>query len=196
VLGATVGLRFCMTDLCRARGDYDGSDRIGGGGGLRLFGGYRFIPYLAAVLDVGIAGQRVAPESSSTVRASVFSWNAVASVIVHPLAFSRFDPYLGIGAGYNEDIQRADYDEDGYSERIRQRSRRGLVRATVGLDIYVKPRLSLGPRLEYERHFAGKLCFESTTSAEECTKIDKLSSSERTDLPRWIIVGFSLTAHL
>lgn len=189
-------MRFCVTDLCRARGEYEGGDRIGGGGGLRVLAGYRFIPYLAAALDVGVAGQRVAAESSSTTRASVFSWNVAASVLVYPLAFSRFDPYVGIGVGYNEDIQRTNVDEDAYSERFRDRTRRGLVRASLGVDIYVKPRLSLGPRLDYERHFAGKLCFESTTSPEECDKVDKLSSSERRDLPRWIVIGFSLTAHL
>ena len=201
VIGLGGGVRLCFTDLCRGAGRFDGGDEFRAGGMLRLIAAYRFIPYLAAGVEFSAAYHGVRFANIDTTRAFVFGWAVVPAVYVHPLAFSRADPYVAIGVGYTQDILRNDVESDSDSFKVRQRIRRGIARITVGLDVYVHKNVSVGPRLDIDRLFGGSLCFETTFDEEQCTDVDDFEDFDDDEtptkfaLPQWLTFGIDAKGH-
>jgi hypothetical protein len=178
VAGGDFGLRACVTDSCRARTDSDfaNQDVIRPGASLRASVTYRFIPYLSAGAELEFALHGLKYRVEETDRAFLFTTDLVAILYGHPLAFSRWDPFVGFGIGYEEDVVRKDltvYDANGttFDAEVYDRTRRGVFRFALGLDVFVTERLTVGPRFNIDRQFSGKKCTETTWDEENCYSI-------------------------
>lgn len=126
-------------------------------------------------------------------RAFASSWSLAALVIAYPLAFTRWDPYVGLGVGFNQDRERYIADEGG--DRFQSWSNRGELRLALGLDVFINDIISLGPRFDYGAQFAGKLCDEATDSRKDCIGVSELEAEIRDEAPRWFVLGLQFKAH-
>lgn len=195
-VGGGVGLRTCFTDRCTATGDFINSDIVRAGPGFRLAASYRFIPYVSVGLEVNLAAHGMRYRFEDTQSAFFFSWSAMPLIFVHPLAFSRWDPFVGLGVGIEQDINRTDFGESLDSVKVRTQTRRGVLRVALGLDIYVGKQLAVGPRVDIDRQFAGSFCVEQTHVRQECESIrGEIDASVRRQLPHWTTFGVDIKRH-
>lgn len=179
VVGADLGIRACFTDSCRARApDFVNHDVVRGGVSLRASLTYRFIAYVSAGVELELGGHGLKYREEGTERARLISWSIVPMLYGHPLAFSRWDPFVGLGLGYTQDGVRKSGSFStttgaNFDLATRDRTRRGVFRFAFGLDVYLDSRLSIGPRISVDRQFAGRRCLEATVVENECTSIDE-----------------------
>ena len=82
-------------------------------------------------------------------------YQAGANVLLYPVAFSRFDPYVGVGLGFTQMWMHENDLFDGT-----YRYNRGNFRLSTGVDIFATQRFQLGPRFEWNVPFAGESCLK------------------------------------
>lgn len=130
------------------------------------------------------------PDGAVVDEVNAFDIGGGLAAMIRPLAYSRFDPFVGVGLGgalhrvrlrltSDEDIERT------YEERIS----RLLVRASAGLNVYVIERLSVGPRFDYDFFAAGQVCTDmqrvdpsgESTSSRECQSARELDDLVEVD---------------
>jgi hypothetical protein len=159
VLRFSPGTRFCSTASCEA---------IKPGVSMLAMGGWRPIPYLVVGGEFGFG------YNTAGAGGHLLGWSAVGLALVHPLDRPRIDPYFGVGIGFNQD--RGDGVEFN----------RGLVRISLGLDVFVTKRVSLGVRYDVDRQFQGKVC-----GFGGCFKVANVPAL-RSQLPQWYVASASL----
>lgn len=173
-LGVTLGATGCDTgDFCGGRGywartiddglqtgTYAQRPRVGPGVGLEM--GVRPVPWVEAVAFAQLGYHPTAltlPPSFPA--ADPFTMTAAGglAVLARPVAFTRWDPFVGVGLGYHVYRSRVDFTRGaGLKTEIGEQVVRMLVRASVGMHVFVARQVSLGPRLDYEFLVAGQYC--------------------------------------
>lgn len=129
--------------------------------------GYRPVPYVDVVAGFSVLYQPIEGQPGSTLFS--IGYGLVAGANVYPVAFGRLDPYVGAGLGFfqlwaHQDLVNATVHMD-----------RGLFRASAGLDVYVTPRFTIGPRLDFDVPFAGRLCAEFSLSDDYADGCDSIA---------------------
>ena len=185
-LGALLGVRGCTQDGCGS-GDYE----VRAGPVVRGLFEYRFHPYIGLGGELGFGYHKVGTEGGE--KAFGTSLNLAAMVFAYPLPRTRFDPFVGLGFGFNQDRQRYEEQE---GDRFQDWTNRGLLRASLGLDVFVIDRLTVGPRLDYHLQFAGKICSEATTVRKDCVSFSDVDDDFKDELPRWIVFGVQMKYRL
>jgi hypothetical protein len=173
-LGVTLGATGCDTgDFCAGRGYWartvdDGMQvgtfaqrpRVGPGFGLEM--GVRPIPYVEAVAFASFGYHPTALTLPPSFPAGdPFTMTAAGglSVFARPVAFTRWDPFVGVGLGYHTYRSRVDFTRGaGLKTQIGERAMRMLVRASVGLHVFVARQVAIGPRLDYDVLVGGQYC--------------------------------------
>lgn len=116
--------------------------------------GYR-LPAVEFVLDTSIAGSRfVAPHDFGAEKGRQTFWDLTVGVRWYPVQHHRFEPYVGLGIG----AFRLRWRSEAGSVRAEDVMTRGLLRASVGLDIRIGKHFALGPRYDHGWPFAGEEC--------------------------------------
>jgi len=123
---------------------------------------------------------------------------------LHAVRRSRFDPYLGLGLGYMFlRVEERNANIGTSSGSVLNSLSRGYVGPTLGFDIYVARRVSLGPQLRVVVPFAGQLCTETDlreettglrTQTEGCDSVADLDSEVRNDFAIPWSAQFAVTA--
>lgn len=179
-----LGARFCLQDdIC---GRSDGETRLGGT--LRGVLDFRIHKYVAIGASLGLAVHNI--DAGEGARARATSCNLLAQLTVYPWAKGIWHPFVGVGFGFNQDRARVTLtDEDDY--KFQDWTNRGVARLSAGLDIFVKDRLSIGPRIDYDLQFAGRVCSEATDVRKDCVSFSDIDA-DNDDFPRWITFGLDL----
>lgn len=176
-LGVNVGAAGCDAgDFCRGRGfwareatnpenpnergTYATRPGVGPSVGLEL--GYRPIPYVEidAFASFTYHPTRLdVPTFFGSGESFTFSAAGGVAVLGRPLAFSRFDPFLGLGFGFHTYRSTVDFTQ-GVGQRLvaGERIDRFMLRLSAGLDVFVARQVALGPRLDYSFFIAGQYC--------------------------------------
>jgi hypothetical protein len=117
----------------------------------------------------------------------------------YPLAFSRFDPYVGFGLGF---YQQWLY-EDGPSPLdvdTTMWTTRGNARFTVGIDVFATNHFALGPRFDFNLPFAGEQCSDvnpgTLSSRENCEAVKDLDDDFGKGFPSHWDLSFMFKARL
>jgi len=117
--------------------------------------------------------------------------HAVLGVEAYPLAFSPFDPYVGVGMGFSVNamsvsttVDNRDYVTYG-----------AALHAVVGLRVYVIRWLSMGLAVRYFHNFWLQLCEKTTLIERNCMAVGDLSSTLTDSLPNQISVGLETAFH-
>lgn len=185
--GALLGIRACTQRVCGRS-----EDRIRAGAVGRALFELRFHRNVGVEAELGASYHRI--DGGEGFRAFASSWSLAAVVMAYPLAFTRFDPYVGLGVGFNQDRTR--YIDEEVDDRFQSWSNRGELRLALGLDVFLNDTITLGPRLDYGAQFAGKFCDEATNSKKDCVGFGEIDDDEfRAEIPRWIVVGLQFKAH-
>lgn len=186
LLGIPLGIAGCGRTWCEGF-------KVGGYGGLET--GYRF-GIVAPVIAGTIGGGRA--NVSEALRE--VGWNPAESsmrwidfgigLLLFPVRNGRVDPYFGARIGYSQFTQDVNYTGDDYRYRdahATMRLKRGGVRFVAGLDFFVRPIFSLGPRFEVTVPFGGKVCIsgdvEGFPGDTECMKIGDLADDNGSMIP-------------
>lgn len=181
-VGGLLGIRGCTQDSCGS-GDYE----LRAGPVIRGAFELRFHRHIGVGGELGFGYHKLgASDGESGFNTSV---NLAAMMFAYPLARTRWDPFVGLGFGFNQDRQRLE-DDDG--DRFQDWTNRGLLRASLGLDIFVTRTLTVGPRLDYHLQFAGKICTEASDIRKDCVSVSDIDGDFKSELPRWIVFGVQL----
>lgn len=225
VLGVNVGVSGCDTgDFCRGRGFWartpdglggDLSQRPGPGPSVSFELGLRPIPYVEA-LAFGHFGYHPThiEQPAGFPEGEPFTFTASGGLAVNarPVAFTRFDPYIGLGIGYH--VYRSDVSytrASGFELNAQEQLVRLLLRPTIGLDVFVARNVSIGPRFEYDLFAGGQYCnqFDLTDDSGNIqrgggcndvsfleTAIDREGDAAEGSLPRFWRLGISVRASM
>jgi hypothetical protein len=173
-LGVVAGASGCDTgDFCKGegfwsrnveqageQGRYD--QRPGPGPSFVFEMGLRPIPYVEALAfghftyhPTRVRQPGFFPEGDPF----TYSASGGLAVLVRPLAFTRFDPFVGFGLGYHEYRSTIQYARSaGLEARMDERLVRLLLRPSAGLDVFVARNVALGPRFDYDLFVGGQYC--------------------------------------
>lgn len=167
--------------------------KAGGFGGLEV--GYRFgivAPVIAVSGGGGRAGVSEALRNAGwdPAKSTITIIDVGVGVLLFPVRNARVDPYFGArigGTWFDQDLHYTGdaFSLDGASASLEVR--RGAVRLVGGLDIYVRPVFSLGPRFEVAVPFGGKVCIRGDVvgfpDERPCMKVGALTSDDSTEVP-------------
>ena len=184
VLRGSTGLVQCGQDVC---------DTIPIGGLARFTFGYRIGLYsIHLSVDGGGAPLSVADfadadGSVTNIRGDLTFFSVGAGMNVHPVDLGRVDPFVGLTLGYSRVAQRFSSDQ----RAIDTIYGRAGVTPSVGMDVYVAPRIAVGPRFDVLFPFGGSLC-QREDGQENCVNTVDLvdaddaaiSRARRRELPR------------
>ena len=185
-MGGLLGARFCLQD--DSCGD-EGGTKVGAT--LQGQVGVRVHKYLEVGGVLGLAMHGIDTDGDEDIeKARTTSVNLLAYLNVYPWSKGIWHPYIGVGVGFNQDRSRFTYSDDKFQDW----TNRGLIRASLGLDIMVTEKLSVGPRLDYDLQFIGKVCSESSDSKKDCVSFSDIDD-DGFDWPRWITFGAALKGH-
>lgn len=186
LLGIPLGIAGCGRTWCEGF-------KVGGYGGLET--GYRFgivAPVIAGSIGGGHANVSEAlREAGWDPAESSMRWvDFGIGLLLFPVRNGRVDPYFGARIGYSQFTQDVNYTGDDYAYRnagATLRLKRGAVRFVAGLDFFVRPIFSLGPRFEVSVPFGGKVCVvgdvEGFPDGRECMKIADLAEDNGSMIP-------------
>jgi hypothetical protein len=198
-----LGIAGCLRDFCRDE-DFAGHKvKIGLGTHLEI--GYRPIEYISfggmlnfMYLPIEVEGAPGDPEWDA--RGFILAPGAFA--YVHPVPFSRVDPYAGLGMGFL--WTRAHYEVSAGGASVEQdfTFNRGFAKIAAGLDIFLVEHFALGPRFDVFLPFGGEFCYETSYSAygynysyDDCDDIDDVfDNDDEEELP--IPWSFTVNASL
>lgn len=193
LLGFSFGLAKCARAWCE-------DAKLGGGGGMEF--GYRF-GVLAPVFAVsgggsgGDVGEPWASAGWDPARTNMHWLDIGVGGQVYPIRRGRFDPYVGARLGYTRYVQQVHYTGGDAEAAAEMNASRGGLRVVAGLDVHLRPVVSLGPRFEVTIPFAGRVCISGDVQMPVCRAVEDLrvanglsSPADRADLPlQW---SFSL----
>jgi hypothetical protein len=174
VLGVIAGVSGCDTgDFCNGEGFWSRTieamgeqgrhdQRPGPGPSFAFEMGLRPIPYVEALAfghftyhPTRLRQPGFFPEGDPF----TYSASGGLALMVRPLAFTRFDPFVGFGLGYHEYRSTVRYARSaGLEARMDERLVRLLLRPSVGLDVFVARNVALGPRFDYDLFVGGQYC--------------------------------------
>ncbi|MBC8073440.1 MAG: hypothetical protein IAG13_34285 [Deltaproteobacteria bacterium] len=182
LVGLALGVTGCARKWC------DGF-KVGGNGGFEA--GYRF-GILAPVFAASIGGGRT--DVSEELRQvgwegadSSMRWIDVGiGVLIFPARNARVDPYVGARFGYSSFVQELSASDGSREANATLRLGRAAVRFVAGLDFFVRPIFTLGPRFEISVPFGGKMCIRGDVEGfpdGDCMKIRDLADDDGSAVP-------------
>jgi hypothetical protein len=182
IVGAGIGYLGCRTA-------YVCEDRFDGAFAAEGEVGYRFRFFAPVLVAAGGRGPVDVPPEIEDVEARLSFFDFGVGAIAFPAPRSIFDPYFGLTLGLERAQIRAQ-DNLGLGVKVDEITTRGAVRFLFGLNFFLAPRVTLGPRFAINVPFAGEWCLESEPDPFDearCVKIKDLAAEESidpSDLPR------------
>lgn len=158
--------------------------------------GYRW-RFIAPVFVVGGGRGKIhVPPEFENLSARLGFLDVGIGAMIFPAPRTIFDPYFGMTLGMTRaktrvrDTQAQDVFQD-------EKTTRGAVRFAAGLNFFLSPRVTLGPRFTISVPFAGKWCLSGNPSLDSdgCVKVKDLPEEQNidpADLPR----NFTVTVQL
>lgn len=185
--GVLVGLAAGVTGCAR---EWCDEFKVGGNGGFEA--GYRFgifAPVFAASIGGGRTGvseelRQVGWDGAD----SSMRWIDVGiGVLIFPARNARVDPYVGARFGFSSFVQELSASDGFRQANATLRLGRAAVRFVAGLDFFVRPIFTLGPRFEISVPFGGKMCIrgdvEGFPDDRDCMKIRDLADDDGAAVP-------------
>jgi hypothetical protein len=188
LIGAAIGYLGCRTFYCED--DFKGA--FGAEGEL----GYRWRRVAPVLVVAGGRGRYDVPELED-VRGRLGFIDVGIGALIFPVARTVVDPYFGMTLGIARSRLRLS-DTLGLGVSGEDVMTRGAVRFMFGLNFFLAPRVTIGPRFAISVPFAGRWCVEfepDTFDENRCGKIKELAEEEMidpADLPR----SFAITLNL
>ncbi|MEM6292860.1 MAG: hypothetical protein AAGA54_16415 [Myxococcota bacterium] len=171
MLRASTGLMHCAQEVCNG---------IPMGGMARLDAGYR-IGLISIWLTVdGGGGLLDIPEFEDEdglvtgIRGGLSFFYAGAGMALHPMDLGRVDPFVGVSLGFSRVEQRFRSDQRNFDLLYT----RGGVTPSGGLDVYVAPRVAVGPRVDVVLPFGGSQCVEQDGQQDCVNTVDIVDTEE------------------
>lgn len=186
VVGLGAGYLGCRTAWCEG---YKGT------GAVQAELGYRF-RFIAPVLVVA-GGRGPIDLDIEGVRSRLSFVDLGVGALAFPAPRTVLDPYFGLTLGWSR-AEISARDTEGLGVHASERLSRGAARFTFGLNFFVLPRVTLGPRFDIAVPFAGRWCFSSEPELPDpppCSAVKDLPMTQMidpADLPR----SFAVTLHL
>jgi hypothetical protein len=159
--------------------------------------GYRWRFIAPVIIVAGGRGSMDLPPGFSDFKGRLGFVDVGAGAVVFPAPRTIFDPYLGVTLGMARSRINV-RDRVGAGVSVDETVTRGAVRFVAGLNFFVSPRVSLGPRFAIYVPFAGKWCLigePDPANANRCREVQDLREEEALD-PRDLPRSFAFTLHV